>query len=138
MSGPLKNQRHEAFAQELAKGQSNVSAYVAAGYSPDRGAASRLSSNVSIRKRVAELKEAAADRTAITIASITDRLLKIAKKAEGKDSAPMLSVARQSLMDAAKLNGLIVDKTAHQVDISNLSDDELAVLERILGKTSNA
>lgn len=110
----LQNARHERFAQELAKGKTQADAYAAAGYSPSEPNASRLRSNDKVQARVAEILEKAAVRTEITVASITDRLLKIADKAEGKDDASMLSVARASLMDAAKLNGLVIDKGDHQ------------------------
>lgn len=138
MTGPLKNARHERFAQELAKGKAQDKAYADAGYKPDRGAASRLSSNVNVIARLQELKERTAEKTVVTAASITDRLLAIAKKGEEKDDASMLQVARASLMDAAKLNGLVVDRSKFAFDFTNLSDEELDVLERILGKTANA
>jgi hypothetical protein len=106
----LSNPKHERFAQGLAKGLTQVEAYEEAGYKPDTGAAARLSVNVSLKARVAELQERAAIRTEITVASITERLLAIAMKGEAGTDAPLLSVARASLMDAAKLNGLVVDK----------------------------
>lgn len=123
MTGPLKNARHERFAQERAKGKSQDKAYVAAGYKQDRGAASRLSSNVSVAARIEELKAAAADKTVVTVASLTQRLLNIAKKGEAKPEAPMLSVARAALMDVAKLNGLVIDKTQRE-----LSEDQMKLL----------
>ncbi len=109
----LKNQRHEVFAQGLAKGMSASAAYAEAGFNPHEGNASRLSGNEKVRKRVTELKERAAARTEITVAGITERLLKIAAKGETSSDAPLLSVARASLMDAAKLNGLVVEKKEH-------------------------
>lgn len=107
----LTNAKHERMAQGLAKGLTADEAYAEAGYKPDRGNASRLTANDSIKARVAEILERAAIRTEITVAGITDRLLAIAKKGEESSEAPMLSVARASLMDAAKLNGLVTDKT---------------------------
>lgn len=107
----LSNPKHERFAQELAKGKTADEAYAEAGYKPDRGNASRLTANDSVKARVAELQERAAVRTEITVASITERLLAIAAKGEGSAEAPLLSVARASLMDAAKLNGLVVEKS---------------------------
>jgi phage terminase small subunit len=106
----LSNPRHERFAQALAKGKVQAEAYADAGYKPSEPNASRLTSNDKVRARVAELQERAATRTEITVASITDRLLAIATKAEKSSDAPMLQAARASLMDAAKLNGLVVDK----------------------------
>lgn len=109
----LKNTRQERFAQELAKGRTADEAYAEAGYRPDRKNAHRLTTNDDVARRVAELQERAAIRTEITVASITERLLSIAAKGEQTNEAPMLSVARASLMDAAKLNGLVVDKQEH-------------------------
>lgn len=138
MAGPLTNQRHERYAQELAKGKTADEAYQLAGFQPNRGNATRLKANESVAARVVELKGRAAEKTVITVAGITDRLLKIAAKGEESKEAPLLSVARASLMDAAKLNGLIVDQTRHSVDLSNLSEDDLRSLEAILGKTADA
>lgn len=107
----LDNARHERFAQELAKGKTQEEAYKEAGYKGDRTAASRLSTNVNLQARVAEIQNRAAIRTEITVAGITERLLNIAAKGETKEDAPMLSVARAALMDAAKLNGLVIDKS---------------------------
>lgn len=107
----LSNPKHERFAQELAKGKTADEAYVEAGYTANRGNASRLKANDDVSARVAEIQERAAVRAEITVAGITERLLKIAEKGEKSDEAPMLSVARASLMDAAKLNGLVVDKS---------------------------
>lgn len=107
----LSNAKHERFAHGIAKGLSQTDAYTEAGYKGDRTAASRLSTNVNISKRVAELQGKAAVRTEITVASITERLLAIASKGEASKDAPLLAVARASLMDAAKLNGLVVDKS---------------------------
>lgn len=53
----LENQRHERFAQELAKGKSADEAYVTAGYKQNRGNASTLKQDQSILARVSELLE---------------------------------------------------------------------------------
>lgn len=58
----LKDPKHEAFAQHVAKGMSQQDAYKAAGYKGDRTAASRLSTNVNIGQRIAELTEKAAEK----------------------------------------------------------------------------
>jgi phage terminase small subunit len=128
----LDNSRHEAFAQHLAKGLSASEAYTKAGYAESRSAASRLSTNVNISARVVELQTKSADRTVLTVAALTERLLAIAEKGESSDEAPLLSVARASLMDAAKLNGLIVDKAITAQ--TSLED----MLDQLDGKTGNA
>ena len=73
----LKNQKHEAFAQALAKGQSASEAYVTAGYKESRSAASRLSTNVNIEVRVRELIERAADRAEIDIARTLKEMVRL-------------------------------------------------------------
>ena len=50
-----------------------------------------------------------AERLELTAASVTTRLLVIADMAEAQGTPASLSVARQALMDVAKLNGLIVE-----------------------------
>jgi hypothetical protein len=50
-----------------------------------------------------------AEKLEITAAGITAELQSIAVEARMLAHAPGLSVARQSLMDVAKLNGLIVE-----------------------------
>jgi phage terminase small subunit len=117
----LKNARHERYAQELAKGLSQADAYVQAGYRPSRSAAARLAADVNICERVAEIQGRAAVRAEITVADITDRLLKIADVAEISKEAAMLNVARASLMDAAKLNGLVIDKQDHRSGDGSMS-----------------
>lgn len=65
----LKNAKHERFAQELAKGETADAAYENAGYSPNRGNATRLKANESVAARVAEIQGKAAARAEITVAS---------------------------------------------------------------------
>lgn len=125
----LTNAKHERFTQELAKGKTQIEAYTLAGYRPDDGAANRLSGNIRVKKRLAELLERAAAKTEITVASITERLLAIAAKGEASPDAPMLSVGRAALMDAAKLNGLIVEKVQADVVQHDVSSKPLTEAE---------
>lgn len=122
----LSNPKHERFAQLRAKGLTADDAYAEAGYSPNRQNAHRLTTNDDILRRVAELQERAAQRTEITVAGITERLLAIATKGEAASDAALLAVARASLMDAAKLNGLIVDKVKSEVETRTISDQPLS------------
>lgn len=117
----LSNTRHERFAQALAKGSTADAAYVEAGYKANRGNAATLKANQSVEARVAEIVGKAAVRAEITVAGITDRLLKIAEKGEKSNDAAMLNVGRASLMDAAKLNGLVIDKGDHSHKHTGLS-----------------
>lgn len=121
----LSNAKHELFAQALAKGSTQAEAYALAGYAPSEPNASRLTSNDKVQARVAEILGKAAARTEITVASITDRLLAIAAKGEQSRDAPLLAVARASLMDAAKLNGLVIEKS--QAELSGAGGIPLGI-----------
>lgn len=107
----LSNPRHERFAQELVKGATADEAYQLAGYAANRGNAVRLKTNESVQARVREIQERASVRAEISIATATEDLLRLAKKAESKDSEAGFQAARGAIMDAAKLNGLIVDQS---------------------------
>lgn len=110
----LTNPKHERFAQELAKGKSASEAYVEAGYKANDGNASTLKGNQRVEARVAEILDRAAVRAEITIASATEHLLRLAQKGEALGDASGIQASRASVMDACKLNGLVIDKA--QVD----------------------
>src|SRR6516165_5860821 len=79
----LENQRHEIFAQEIAKGKTASESYVLAGFKPNRANASRLKANSNIVRRVLELSEAGATRAEITLEGILrelDEAISIAKQ----------------------------------------------------------
>lgn len=115
----LDNPKHERFAQLLAKGLTATEAYEQAGYAPNDGNAARLKGNDRIAARVAEIQERAAIRAEVTVASITENLLRIAEKAERLSESSGLSVARAAHMDVAKLNGLVIDRTKADVKLSH-------------------
>ena len=66
MTGPLKNTRHERYAQERAVGKPIGEAYVAAGFSANRGNSCRLDSIPEVKARVAELVAKAAGKAELT------------------------------------------------------------------------
>lgn len=125
----LTNARHERFALALVEGMTADGAYVAAGFKAHRQNAARLMTNDDVRRRVAELQARAAADTRISVAAITERLLSIAEKGEKDGAAPMLAVARAALMDAAKLNGLVVDKSQVALDLADVRDRPLTADE---------
>ena len=125
----LTNAKHERFCQALAKGKTADEAYEAAGYTANRGNAARLKANEDIVKRVTELLERGAIRAEITVAGLTEKLMRLAALAEDLKDAPGFSVARASLMDAAKLNGLIVDKKEHDMVEKTISAEPLSAEE---------
>lgn len=73
----LSNAKHELFAQGLAEGKTADEAYIAAGYTENRGNASRLKANENIMKRVDEILGASAERVEITKARVLEELGKI-------------------------------------------------------------
>jgi phage terminase small subunit len=106
----LKNQRHELFAQSIAKGKTQAEAYEIAGYKPSEPNASRLTSNEKVQARVQELLGKAAERTLVTIDSITKQLNDDRSAARGfKQAGAMVSAS----LGIAKIHGLIKDKHEH-------------------------
>jgi hypothetical protein len=114
----LKNPRHEAFAQALAAGFTADRAYQAAGYKPHRGNASTLRAKQSIRKRTAELMEQAAERTLVTIDSVTAELEEARAKAL---IYGQVGPAVSASLGKAKLHGLITDKSETKVTLEGLA-----------------
>jgi phage terminase small subunit len=122
----LKNPKHERFAQELAKGKSQIEAYEAAGYRPNPSAASRLSDDVKVCERVAEITERGAIRAEITVASLLEELEEARMAALGAET-PQSSAAVSASMSKAKLLGLVVDKAEAKVTLTH--EDALDALE---------
>jgi phage terminase small subunit len=105
------NDKQQRFAEEYAKDMNATQAAIRAGYSQATAYSQgqRLLKHVEVRAYLNRLQAASAERTELTVASVTTRLLTIADKSEKLASAPGMGVARQALMDAAKLNGLVVE-----------------------------
>ena len=97
----LRNARHERFAQALAAGKTADEAYQDAGYKPDRGNASRLTANDSIRRRVEEITTRVAEKAEWTAADRLKMLDQIAKAALDKDPR----VAVSAISEANKMQG---------------------------------
>lgn len=75
--GVLTDPREERYAQERAKGATQIKAFTTAGFPPDDGHASRLNSKPEVKARIAELSAAAAERAEITQADVLRELAKI-------------------------------------------------------------
>ena len=130
----LKNARHEKFAVAVASGKSKSEAYREAGYKDgehSRKAASRLATKVDVQDRAAGILAEVAAETQVTIAGLTTRLMRYADLGEAMADSAGLGVARASVMDAAKINGLVTDKTQVVQTIRNVvrADPQEAVAE---------
>lgn len=124
----LTNARHEKFAQELAKGKSASEAYVAAGYGESRSAASRLSTNVNVQARVAELQERAAANVVISREWVLEQLVDNASQAKQQGD---IGPSNQALQLIGKEIGMFVERSEnvninHDVSDQPASEEEWA------------
>ena len=103
----LTNPKHERFAQELAKGKSQVEAYELAGYKPNDSHAARLVGNGRIQGRIDELLERSAKKVEITIDWLRDQL--IGDHALARELG-QTSAAVSATNSIGKLYGLIVER----------------------------
>ncbi len=105
---PLRNPRHEKFAQCLFQGMSANRAYAEAGYSPHDGNCIRLRGNERIKERLAYLQGEASKSAKVTIESINRELDEAIAVAKGKHQAQAM-VSASSMK--AKLAGLLIERT---------------------------
>ena len=111
MPAPLKNPRHEAFAQYLYEGLTAENAYERAGYKPNRHNAAALGREQHILTRVADLQERKSKQSDVTVERLTEML--IASHAKAVDEGDITN-QRQCAMDLAKLHGLIIDRSKNE------------------------
>jgi hypothetical protein len=115
----LKNPRHEAFAQALARGMSATAAHEEAGYKANTGNASTLKADQSISQRVAELQDqqaalhqhataAAAANAQVTIESLIAEAEAARAKAMSEKGGAAAAVS--ALTAKAKLAGMWREK----------------------------
>jgi phage terminase small subunit len=107
MAGPLRNPRHEKFAQCLLEGKTAVDAHEQAGYARDDGNAARLAANPRIQERLAELQSEIAKESKITVESLLGELEDARKKATDLEQ---LSAAVRAIESKAKISGLLTQK----------------------------
>lgn len=142
MSEKLSTQQ-EKFCLNIIEGMNQGDAYKAAGYkcANDETAwacSSRLLSNAKVSKRIDELRKGAQERTELSTAHFAKRLERLAAAAERTalkeaDGVEMIAskeasdVARQCSMDAAKLLGLVIDRSKVESENINyvVSDTEM-------------
>ena len=115
----LTNARHERFAQGLAAGKTADEAYQEAGYNKSRSAASRLSTNVNIVARVAELLGKAATKAEVTVETIADMLREDRALAARIGQAGAAVTASVSL---GKLYGHFIERQIQDQNVRILSD----------------
>ena len=120
----LSNAKHELFAQALAKGKTQDEAYRDAGYNPSRSAASRLSTNVNVVNRVAELQERSANRLMVSLESLTTELEEARLLAMKDEKGASAAVA--ATLGKARLHGLLIErKEVRTGALDEVQPDEL-------------
>jgi hypothetical protein len=133
----LKNPRHEAFAQALARGMSASAAYVEAGYKANRHNAAALAREEHIGTRLAELQEeqlaihkqataAAAANKQVTIESLIAEAEAARAKAMSEKGGAAAAVS--ALTAKAKLAGMWREK----VDQLGQGSIKIVLEERIV------
>jgi phage terminase small subunit len=131
------NAREVLFAQEIVKGATGRDAYKAAGYKLTNDntmdvCASQLLRRPKVAAYIQELQGRAATRAEISVVYLTEKVLALAKSAEDIPQNPAaIQAALASYMGAAKLNGLIIDRTINErKDTVDLTRAELMDLIR--------
>lgn len=71
---PLHNEKHEIFAQEVAKGKTAVDAYEIAGYERNDGNCVRLKKDPKVKARIREIQGRAAKRAEISVKNVLREL----------------------------------------------------------------
>jgi hypothetical protein len=133
----LKNPRHEAFAQALARGMSAAAAYAEVGYTPHRHNAATLARKKHISVRVAELQEEqlaihqhataeAAANAKVTIESLIAEAEAARMKAMSEKGGAAAAVT--ALTAKAKLAGMWREK----VDQHNTGSPVYERIERVI------
>jgi hypothetical protein len=115
MDQPLRNPRHERFAQLLFEGLPASRAFEQAGYAPNDGNAIRLKGNEKVQARLRELQAQAAAKTEVTLQTILADLVDAAAVAKDRGQGQALVSAA---MAKAKLLGLDVQR----IEVGNPGD----------------
>lgn len=122
----LTNEKHELFAQLLAKGEKQKDAYAKAGYRGDEAAASKLANSEKVRGRVNELLERAAAKAVIDAAWVLEKAAELHEKAMTAGSFAAAKGALELIGKHISVQAFR-DQLQHsgRVEFANLSDEEL-------------
>ncbi|HEY0120635.1 MAG TPA: terminase small subunit [Rhizobium sp.] len=135
----LKNARYEQFAQGLARGLSATEAYAQAGYKESRSAASRLSTNVNIKRRIEEINVRVAEKAEWSAADRIAALKRISDASEALD--PRVSVS--AIAEANKMSGSYpptrqehTGRNGGPIEYANLTEEEIDARIAAIGATA--
>ena len=120
--GPLPNHKHERFCQAIVKGATANEAYVEAGYASNRGNASALKCQESIKRRIATLQAQMAQRI-IEKAPITKGyVLQQSVKLHELSMANVLDESGGFVGSAAASAARALDQIGRHVDVQAFKD----------------
>lgn len=120
MSAPLPNERHERFAQLLAKGEKQHAAYLQVGYTGGEQHASRLAARDDVRARVEHILARGAQRAEITVEKVLRELAKIG-----------FSDIRKAVRWYSQTNVAVVDTDADMAALAGEGELRFAVANQV-------
>ena len=100
----LQNERHEAFAQSRARGQSLENAYEDAGFAPSHRHGTRLNLRPDIALRIAEIRSGQDDVRGADVPEVIAALLRLARVGEALQSPAGVKEARLAVLEAFRLH----------------------------------
>ncbi len=103
----LQNNAHEAFAAARARGATLDDAYEDAGFAPGNNHASRLAKRPDIAERIAEFRALQTDFSSANGLAVIEALLRVAKAAEGLETAAGIKEARLALVEVERMRVLL-------------------------------
>jgi hypothetical protein len=144
----LTSPRSEAFAQALARGLPVRAAYVEAGYIDHMSNSATLQRNSAIQARVRELRsliELPASAGGLTLPMtlmVELELARVKAMAEGQTSAAISAIMAKAKLHAAAMDprtsASAQDDGLHIFDLSDVTDEQLAILEAVFGPLATA
>jgi hypothetical protein len=144
----LTSPRREAFAQALARGLPVRAAYVEAGYIDHMSNSATLQRNSAIQARVRELRsliELPASAGGLTLPMtlmVELELARVKAMAEGQTSAAISAIMAKAKLHAAAMDprksASAQDDGLHIFDLSDVTDEQLAILEAVFGPLATA
>lgn len=114
--GMIKPDRHELYAQYLAKGMTQDAAYAEAGYKPTRAGASRLASNANIIRRIAELQARRVDKVILSKHYVLEASIENAEKALGRKP---VKITRKMKVDEDRYENVTDEVFVYEGQVAN-------------------
>lgn len=124
---PVLKPKYEKFAQELAKGKTQIEAFEHAGYSPHDSNATKLAAKPEIVNRVSEIIGKAAARAEVTIESLLRELDVASELAlEIKQPATLVAIVKErGVLSGKRVERAVVAGAGDLDKLKSMSAEEL-------------